>query len=895
MATPRIQTPKGESERGKHDSQFYFSGEYMPSQDPIRIGPENFRTLKNLRYTDDGPEGVLGYTNVNNTTALATYTKIWNGIQFRSNRTQGTYVLVHAVDPVTGQGRVYENRTAIGSQGDFEGTHLHSDASVNLLGRFGDGPGGVITYCNGEENRIYAGDEVRVSGFFRIDDEASLTDSDAGNPVDYTERVNNTLSDSGNIFTWTQANHECIMVFSTRPLTGIKIAFETVNVVDPTDITVKYHDGTTPWTAVSGLVDGTDTGTVALGQDGTITWDAQTDALPYHYQGLYMYAYLITMTHAGSCNIAYITAQSPWQAVIDIWDGVYRQPIQCQLDNDSTGMEDYTIAVSSSTSLEAPIGAQLDGMVAADELYIMFEDRMSAIKISMLGALVNKAAETLALKYWDGDSWVAVSNLDDGTSNDAGTKCFNRSGTITWTPPNETLEQKRGMFGTTGYVYQITVTGKLTGTEAGEAEILLDLVAGIPAPLIVRPFKFSGLFKNRSMLGNYTAGKEGNRMDYSMKDAADVFNGWDSSLGGVQSLYFGGMGDLQCATELFNRFGSQVFAIYLVCKNNETYVLDGNSPEDYTIYPVSRKVGCPAPLTIDTAEVGFEMARDVQRNVAIWLSYSGPVMFDGAILRPIKGLETFFDPNSDLQINFDQIDKARGWVDSTYKEYNLILPMSTETKPNRWFIYDLVRRRWFEKDIGTAAWPQCGFPVYTSTGQQLIYSGLDTGRMVQQEKGTTWGGSVAIEQEIGVGDFFPSENIWHNTRIRYLFLVCKKIVEDADVEIYHFADTDDTGTDAVVFRDVSAAIGGSAGVTFVDDWDSDGVNDIAWAAAVSTTLDISLAGSVERLAKLNKSMNKLAWSHGFSFKLSTSSTNKGFRPLMWGIRWEYERHERPTS
>jgi hypothetical protein len=890
MATPRIQTPKGEAERGKHDSQFYFKGEYMPSQDPVRIGPENFKTLKNLRYTDDGPEGVLGYTNVNDTTALATYTKIWNGIQFRSNRTQDTYVLVHAVDPVTGQGRVYENRTAIGSQGDFEGAHLHADASVNLLGRFADGPGGVVTYCNGEENRIYAGDEIRIAGLFRCTAEASLTF-----PVDYTERVNNTLTDSTNIFTWNQANHECLAVFSTRPLTGVKIDFETVNVVDPTDITVKYYDGTTPWAAVSGLSDGTDTGTVALGQDGVISWDAQSDAEPFYFEGLYMYAYLIIMDHAGSCNIAYMTGKAPWQNLIDVWDGVYRQPIQFQLDNDTTGMEDYTVAVNSSSSLDAPIGGQLDGMQAADELYIMFEDRMSAIRFTMLGDLINKAAELITVKYWDGDSFEAVSNMEDGTTNSGGTKSLFQSGTISWTPPSENSEHKREMFGTTGYVYQITVSGTLTGTEGGAEEVLVDLCTGIPAQLNIRPFKFSGLFKGRSMLGNFVAGKEGNRMDYTMKDAADVYNGFDSSLNGVQSLYFGGMGDLQCATELFNRFGSQVFAIYLVCKDTETYVLDGNSPEDYTIYPVSRKVGCPAPLTMDTAELGFQMARDVQRNVAIWLSYSGPVMFDGAVLRPIKGLETFFDPNSDLQINFDQIDKARGWVDSTYKEYNLILPMSTETKPNRWFIFDLVRRRWFEKDIGTAAWPQCGFPVYTSTGQQLIYSGLDTGRMVQQEEGTTWGAGVGIEQEIAVGDFFPSENIWHNTRIRYLFLVCKKIVEDADVEIYHFADTDDTGTDAIVFRDVSAAIGGSAGVTFVDDWDSDGVNDIAWAAAVSTTLDISLAGSVERLAKLNKSMNKLAWSHGFSFKLTTSSTNKGFRPLMWGIRWEYERHERPVS
>ena len=39
---------------------------------------ENYKTLKNMRYTDGGLEGVQGYSKINST-ALTTYTKIENG------------------------------------------------------------------------------------------------------------------------------------------------------------------------------------------------------------------------------------------------------------------------------------------------------------------------------------------------------------------------------------------------------------------------------------------------------------------------------------------------------------------------------------------------------------------------------------------------------------------------------------------------------------------------------------------------------------------------------------------------------------------------------------------------------------------------------------------------
>jgi hypothetical protein len=856
--------PAGQqSDKQLNDAQFSFKGSWQPDFDPAKIGPDNYRTLQNLRYIDGGLEGTLGYTQVN-TTALTTYTKVWNGFHFRTDYTQTTYVLVHAVDPNTGQGRVYENRTAIGSQGDFGATQLHADSSVNLIGRFSNAPGGGVAYCNKN------GDESRVSGFFRC------TDATFANPEDYTEEVNNTLSTADERVALEVGTKPFWIIFSTRPLIEVKYDLQAANVGAST-MTGFYFNGST-FAALSNLVDGTASGGTSMAVDGTVTFDAQTDAAPYHFQGLYLYAYYFTIDAGTGCNVTQVTIKAAWQAMVDVWDGVYRQPIQCQFDNNSTGgLEDYTLQVNESSSIDLPIGCELAGMTTSDKLYIMLEERTSALKLVMLADLLNTTTLTMVVKYFNGTSYTAVANLTDGTAK--GGKPLAQSGLVSWAPPASTSEKKQTAYGTTGYMYEITFTGgSISGTE-GDQTVIIDLITAVPAQKKVRPFTFSGLYKNRLMRGDYSPGKEGNRMDFTSKDAAEVWNGFDSSMNGIQSLYFGGMDALTGAVQLYNRFGSRVYAVFLVVKNNETYILDGESPSDYKIYPVSKKVGCPAPLTIDTAEIGFNLSEDIQRNVAIWLSYNGPVMFDGAVLKPIDGIDIYFDPNSDNPINTDAITECRGWVDQTNSEYNLLLPVgSGQTTCNKWFIYDLKRKKWYEKEVSTSNPLQCGVPVNTSTGVQYVYGGTLTGRLMFLENGTDWDG-VDIRSVVTTGDFWPSENIWHQTRIRFLMIVTERIDEDVSLDLFHLSDTDVSGTDQISFTDT-------------DDVEFTDTTDVEWANTSSVGIELDLSGETERLIRNAGAVDLLAWTHGFSFELATNSTSRAFKPVAWGIRWEYERHEK---
>jgi hypothetical protein len=721
-------------------------------------------------------------------------------------------------------------------------------------------------------------------------------------------------------------------IMTTRPVQGFKFYVGTANATAST-LDVEYWNGsafadvtnddddTSPasttlattgfyrFAHTGGNADGTATG----GDYSSITVDSNHYADFRHFQELYLYAYRIRLS-AGSASIYHITCDPGFQTVQNVWDGVYRQPIQFQVwDNSEGAFEDYTLHVNQSSDVNTPVGGQLDAVDENDHIVMMFEEQQSAIRLTMLGDLINTEASVITLYYWNGHEWASLANYGfiDGTLNDAGTKSFTKTGLLQWQP--QTDEEKRTLFNSLGYAYKIEVSDALTGTDSGTAEVLVDFVVGVPALLNTaglhesKPFNFSTIYQNRLMLGGFSAGGEGNRMDYSVTNAPDVFNGVESSMDGTQSLYFGGVEPITCSTQLYNRFGASVFSMLLVMKDTEVYLMVGESPLDFTIYPVSQTVGCPAPHTLATAEVGLEIGQGLTRNVAIWLSHYGPMMFDGAVLSPLTGINNFFDPNETEYIEWDYIHLARGWVDQTYKEYNLLLPSTSgQSTNNLWLVYDLLRKKWFKKDPRTASFPQAGWNVMDpNTGEQGVYGGIDDGTMIHIEKGTSWGATyadatagTAITQKVRTGDFFPSNNIWDETRIRKFKLICKKIpssisVSSHNLNINYYGDAANDAAN-VIFQDSNAASG--IYVDFYDmDVNGDSVYETQWISAAAAVLDLSLSVGLDRVVRLIKDMNETGWAHSFEFEVATNDVSKGWQPIIWGVQYRVERKDNTST
>lgn len=777
--------------------------------------------------------------------------------------------------------------------------------------------------------------------------------------MDYTEAVNNEInSATESATTPTNLDGTTIgnfwIVLSTRPLKGVKYKLRTTNGI-ASSLTCKYWDGDS-FEAVGNPSDGTSSNSMALGKNGTFSFDSTASvAKPLHFEGLYFYAYLFELS-AGSAVIYNVTVDAPFQTMKDVWDGVYRQPIQFQVRRGTTtasgttitaagtittvfiaGYQDYYCAqLSSQADYEAieigaeivansitrtvnqkiggsgstwwivvsdvtnwaaggpyaltytnpeggatadykdftlevnqrsfsdyPIGAVIDALTPEQKILIGFEERMSAIWFEMIADLVNTNTSKIGIGYWDGTQYTSPSVICDTMSSLVG-KTFNKSGMVSWQSPAESSEFRQTLFGVNAYYYEISVNATLSGTEGGAAEIVIDTVKGIPAQNTVKPFKFPLMFKNRLMLCGYTEGKEGNRVDYTVSNAPDVHNGDESSMDGIQSLYFGGSEDLTCGIQLFNRFGSNIVSCLLMFKNTETYLLIGDGPDNYKIYVISLNIGCPAPSTLRAAETGYTFAEDVNRNVVAWVSHAGSMIFDGAAIIPVPGLKKFFDPAESECINQSAIKRATAYFSATHKEYNFLFPSGSSAVNNtKWLAYDLVKKRSYEKVVGTSLMPQATWPVIDIYGRQYIYAGIDSGYMMRLEHATSTANKWADDtgsnliQVIETGDFFPSESQWDITRMRRFKAAAKNIVENASLSMAHFSDgapTSGSGTSL-------------------------------------TAMNIFASGN-KAVTRATQDCNLLGWTHRIRFSTTISGeAKKGLEPIGWGIQFYTERQD----
>uniref|UniRef100_A0A6M3J4C2 Putative structural protein n=1 Tax=viral metagenome TaxID=1070528 RepID=A0A6M3J4C2_9ZZZZ len=626
------------------------------------------------------------------------------------------------------------------------------------------------------------------------------------------------------------------LVGSPRPLKGVKFYVSSAN-TEASTMTAKEWNGSV-WNSLS-ITDNTDTG-ASLAKTDTVTWSSTVDTSKVKFIENRLYYWYQFAIDAGDATIYKTTLNAPWQPIVDIWDGVPRQPTQFQAYK-SAKYEDYTLEVNDP---DATYYGDLGGLTSSEWLIVMFDERQTALKWIMVPGKENTTAATATIYYWNGSEWTTVGAVADTTLDEAGsTKSLGQSGVMSWEPPAIALEFVRTLFGVTGYAYKLKWSDTLTASNAQ-----VNVLTGVPAQHTVIPAKFPVTYKDRLFLCGYTEGGEGNRCDFSAPHSPQIFNGQESSnaiseSGESQTLYFGGEEELSCAIELYNRIGSNIFDFLIALKNNETYVAYGDGPV-FSYSKVSGNVGCPAPYSLVTGEVAFSVSTDVERNIAMWVSYAGPVIFDGAVIYKIPGLETYFDPVSSNYLGRTAIEGAIGFFDQTYGEYNIIIGAN-------WFVYNLKLKRWFLKTTSAAKTPISAWPVRDTYGNQFIYAGLDNGFMVRLENGTSWDGTGII-QSVKTGDFFPTKSLWDVTNIRRLKLVYAGLSNSNSVSVTHYKDTEASGT---------------------------------------ATLTQDMVAATARIYRATEDVNFTGWSHSLLFTATTDDESKGFQPLGWAVQYSKVRKD----
>ena len=603
---------------------------------------------------------------------------------------------------------------------------------------------------------------------------------DEGKIKNKTEQINNNLTDSANLVSITSTTADAFfLIGSLRPLKGFTVDISSANGSTST-LSVKYFDGS-KFVSVSSLSDGTSASSKSLAQDGDVTFtDTDGSAFPSFHGGFYLYFYLCEIT-AGSATIAGITLDAAIQDVNDLWDGKWRIPLKTSFADFKGAAQydykDYTLEMAQESYQNVgdktyqgnryviDYGTLSDN--EDDVIEVIFKEKINAIKIDLFERETTGSIYEIFVQCWDGDSWVDTT-LSYSTDIDklvSLTKHYVKSGYIFYDIPSGTIESKINKDNVIGYAYRIG--HKYSGTVT---ELEIDTISGLPrASTLINRYLFPFHYQNKAMWCNSLSDKEYNRVDHSKTNAPDVYNGEDASgHENERSLYFGSYEALTCAIELFSLRGDTLDTYSLFFKNAETYMLTGNSVEDYRIHDISKTIGCPAFRTLTAAEVSFGVENSPKLNIALWLSDKGPVMWYNNSIMPIPGIENYFDPSHDDYIDKSNIDKAAAWFDYTYKAWNLLLPSgSSQSTDNTWLIYDLMRRKWYEK-TGEDYFPQGGFQVEDTDGNKYIYAYDESGYLQRVENGLTWSdGSTGITNTAQSADLTLSDGIWDEIELFY--------------------------------------------------------------------------------------------------------------------------------
>ena len=200
------------------------------------------------------------------------------------------------------------------------------------------------------------------------------------------------------------------------------------------------------------------------------------------------------------------------------------------------------------------------------------------------------------------------------------------------------------------------------------------------------------------------------------------------------------------------------------------------------------------------------------------------------------------------------------------------MPIGSATTPNRHFVLDLDKQAWFEKDVGGAEIPLCGFNVESVAGDHFVYAGLDNGYMVQLEKGTSWDGT-AIVQRVLLGDFWPDNNVWHKTMIRRIKWIVRKATTAHTLNLLYNPDTQATSAAATLWVDTT-------------DTEFEDTAYAEYAGSDIATLELFIEGTSERVIRKNLATNLIAWTHAIGAEVETTTLARCFQPLAIGIEYQ---------
>jgi hypothetical protein len=578
------------------------------------------------------------------------------------------------------------------------------------------------------------------------------------------------------------------LVASTRPAQGMKFYIETPNTEPATTMSVSYFNGF-DWAPITTTGDTTSSGGVTLANDGSVSWHAPSLIPQKRYlEGYYLYWYQFSIS-GGSAKISHMTMDMPFQNIIDLWDGTFASLSSAYKTGTNTTDIVLNINEYSYESLDNSTYAELHGLVATTQyIEVGFLQKVTAMFIAIPSEYQNTtAATTMTVSYWNGSSYIDISDISDGTS--SGSISLSKSGIVSWVNSNSYFEAMKSVQGGFPmYYYKISFDKNLAGSGTS---MRLYFTAAIPFPQTVKSFAFPVHAADRLMLGCETTG-ERNALLISAQNAPDVFNGPDS-----YRLRFGDSEALTCGCTIFAQYSASVYNFVIIFKKNETWSLSWSENANGIIwnrYRLSPSVGCPAPLTLRVASVAFDKNVNQTKVLAIWRGANGIYVTNGqAPLCVSNDISDVFDQSSDVHVNQDMLNYEYGFIDGDNNEYHWLWASNECPMLNKEYVLDMTNWQWYEVDRTLYKTIRCGTNVRDSYGNEYAYAFGDSGYLWRLNDGADFDGeSIVCTMQFG-DQLLAASNLFWFTELRKVNLIAVSKTDDTDVTLTHYRDGSPTG------------------------------------------------------------------------------------------------------
>lgn len=551
----------------------------------------------------------------------------------------------------------------------------------------------ILVHSNGvDQHKIYAGKDNYVQWCVAYGGTATLTDiPDEG--FDYTDEVTDGLATTVAILDafGTDSNQGLLICC---PVRANRLTF-TVSAANGNNVSAELmyrkSDGTWAATEVTGdAQDGTNTGTTTLAQSGSMYWTPPADEIPWYMYGVSGFWYYLKFDAAldAEVEISKITygtdhdasgARTAFLDLVNIWDGIPVPAIEIQVLYD--------------TSIYARFAAgavDLGGLAfdENDKIYICSHDPIQGVYLDP-GNTPNtdtaSAAALTSVKYWDGNSWVALTATDE-------TGGMTSPGWITWNRP-ATPEHPQQFESTQFYAYWY--------------EIIFDDAISTDVVLEVYTLPYFDIDE----LGNgqaccawgdhmvYSFDRWGQYIHVTPPDTPSVLNGsnYDAlEAGDGRSNKVIAMEQLH--TELIT------FQEEKGIEGGCTTLFEGYAPGTYGKMLISTSIGilnCKCKVRVDGVLTSTATEEKI-KTLIFWLSRKGVCVTDGTSASIISDdIGNYFDPTKDECIRRGYEDQHWMSYDSAFNLIRIgIVSGGSATVPNKFFCFDLTDKVWYEDVLG---------------------------------------------------------------------------------------------------------------------------------------------------------------------------------------------------